>query len=55
MEVSPKRALAQNSAHEYMKKSATKVKGALERRGQKEMICMAGEIVHVPLKDMDRS
>jgi hypothetical protein len=38
-----------------MMKSATKVKGALERRGQKEMICMVGEIVHVPLKDMDRS
>ncbi len=55
MEVSPKQALAQNSAHEYMKKSATKVKGALETRGQKEMICVVGEIVNVSLKDIDRS
>ncbi len=55
MEVSPKRALARNSAHEYMKKLAKKRNGALERRGQKEMICMVGEIVHIPLKDMDRS
>ncbi len=55
MEVSPKQALARNSAHEYMKKLATKVKVALERRGQKEMICVVGEIVHVPMKDMDRS
>jgi hypothetical protein len=55
VEVSPKRVLARNSAHEYMKKLGTKVKGAFERRGRKEMICMVGEIVHVPLKDMDRS
>jgi hypothetical protein len=38
-----------------MQKSVTKVKDALERRGQNEMICMVGEIVNIPLKDMDRS
>jgi hypothetical protein len=35
--------------------SSLRQKDALERRGQKEMICAVGEIVNVPLKDMDRS
>ncbi len=47
--------MARKSAHEYMQKSAIKVKDKLEKRRQKEMICTVGEIVHVPLKDMDRA
>jgi hypothetical protein len=53
--VTPRRGEMRKRAHEQMSKAAASMKKAVIKRVGNEKVCEVGEVVHVPLKDMDKA
>ena len=51
----PRRGEMRKRAHEQMSKAAASMKKAVIKRVGNEKVCEVGEVVHVPLKDMDKA
>ena len=55
IEVMPGRAATHANNVSNLKKSATKIKARVEKRAMKEKFMELREVVHIPLKDVDRA
>ena len=53
--MTPRRGEMRKRAHEQMSKAAASMKKAVIKRVGNEKVCEVGEVVHVPLKDMDKA
>jgi hypothetical protein len=53
--VTPRRSALRKRAHEQMSKAATSMKKNVMKRVGEDKVCEIGEVVHVPLKDMDKA
>ena len=53
--VTPRRGEMRKRAHEQMSKAAESMKKAVINRVGNDKVCEVGEVVHVPLKDMDKA
>jgi len=54
-EVTPRRGALRKRAHEKLSKSALSMKKRVLDRVGEDKVCEVGEVVHVPLKDMDKA
>lgn len=54
-EVTPRRGAMRKRAHENLSKAATAMKKRVLDRVGEDKVCEVGEVVHVPLKDMDKA
>ena len=53
--VTPRRSDMRKRAHEQMSKAAVSMKKTVMKRVGEDKVCEVGEVVHVPLKDMDKA
>jgi hypothetical protein len=55
VDITPGRAASRAKALANLQKSATKIKARVEKRATKEKVMELREVVHTPLKDVDRA